>query len=107
MLICLSISFSISAYATSRAVPISPSLSFSGTTANCSVRIIEAGKQIDVNLELWNGNTLIDSWPGSGSSYVIISGSCGVDSGKTYSLKVSGTIGNSIVNETLVTKTCP
>ena len=83
-----------------------PQLSFSGTTAICKVSIIDTGKAIDATLELWQGNTLVDSWPGSGTSVVSISGSCTVTKGVTYTLKVTGTSGGVTISSTPVSKTC-
>ncbi len=68
-----------------------PQLTFSGSTANCSVTITQPNKQIEATLALWKGNRLIDSWPGSGTSVVYISGSASVTPGETYTLKVYGT----------------
>ena len=84
-----------------------PSLSFSGNTANCSVNIMETGKFIDANLELWSGSTLVDSWSGRGTSVVRITGSCNVTSGRTYTLKVTGTVGGNTISVTPISRTCP
>lgn len=89
-----------------RANRISPSLEFDGTTANCKVVIISSGDDIDATLELWRGNTLVDSWPGEGTSYVSISGNCSVTKGVTYTLKVSGTIGTERINYEGISRTC-
>ena len=77
-----------------RIASATPTLSFSGTTANCKVTIRDSGKAISATMSLWDGNTCIDSWPGSGISLVIISGSHEVEQGKTYTLKVTGTSGS-------------
>jgi len=93
--------------ATPYAASFTPSLTFSGVTANCSVTINDFGKYIDADLELWDGNTIVDSWSGSGTSVVRITGSCNVASGRTYTLKVTGTIGGSTISMTPVSRTCP
>jgi len=49
-----------------RAISVTPNSDFSGTTANCSVRINEIGKQIEATLELWQGT--IDGVPFTGNS---------------------------------------
>ena len=69
-----------------------PTLSFSGTTANCSVSVKEYGADIDVTLTLYRGWSVIGSWSGSGTGYVRVSGSCGVTSGLEYRLVATGTI---------------
>ena len=77
-----------------RAASVTPTLSFSGTTANCKVTIRESGKAISATMSLWDGNTCLDSWSGNGTSLLIISGSHEVVQGKTYTLKVTGTSGS-------------
>lgn len=84
-----------------------PVLSFSGTEAYCSFAYTEIGCSINVTLSLWNGNTLIDSWSKSGNSFVSFNESCHVESGKTYTLKVSGTCNSTSIVVSPVTKTCP
>jgi hypothetical protein len=85
------------------AITVTPTLTFSGTTAHCSVSIIEIGKNIEATLELWQGTTLVDSWSSSATSYLVISKNHSAISGLSYTLKVSGTIdgvpflGNSVV----------
>ena len=82
------------------------SLTFSGTTANCKATVSASGKSINVTLELWCGNTLVRSWSGSGTSYLVVSGTCSVTSGKTYTLKAHGTIDGTAFTATSVTKKC-
>lgn len=92
--------------AETRATTAKPTLSFEGTTATCQVNITAVGKQITATLELWQGNTLIESWDGTAATRLIISETCTVTSGKTYTLKVSGTIGGVAFEETSVSATC-
>lgn len=82
------------------------SLIFNGTTATCSTTLSDFGKEIDVELQLWQGSTLVASWPASGTSKVSVEGTCRVTKGQTYSLVVTGTAGNSDFSITLATKTC-
>ena len=84
-----------------------PSLTFNGTTANCYISVTEIGKSINITLELWHGNTLVDSWSKSGTTYVRIDEYCTVTSGYTYTLIVTGTIGGTTISCTPVTNTCP
>lgn len=101
------VSLSITAFAEPlRAQKITPSLSFSGTTANCAVSISGSVKSIVATMSLWDGSVCIESWPGSGTSLVLISGSCAVESGKTYTLKVSGTIDGISFPATPVSQKC-
>lgn len=95
------------ATATTYATPIRPTLSISGSTASCRVSIFESGKEIKATLELWCGSTLLDTWSGSATSRLIITGSHAVTSGKTYMLKVLGTIDGSSFSATPVIMTAP
>ncbi len=44
-----------------------PSLDFSDKTATCAFSITNIGKHIEVTMELWCGNTLVDSWRAEGN----------------------------------------
>lgn len=96
----------IAALAAVQAPGAAPNLSFSGTTANCSVTVKGSGT-IHATLELWRGSTLVASWSGSGTNRVSISGSASVSHGQTYTLTVSGTVGGVAIQAVPVTKTCP
>lgn len=89
-----------------RATQVTPELSFSGTTAYCKVTVTALGKQIVATLELWNGNTLVDSWTASASTRLVINETCTVIKGQTYTLKVSGTIGGVAFEGTPVSAKC-
>lgn len=90
----------------SRVTQVSPRLSFSGTTAYCSVVITDAGSKIDATLSLWQGNTLIASWSGHSTSYLTLSGNASIQKGHTYTLKVTGTQNGKHFTATPITKTC-
>ena len=97
----------VSAYAIEpRATTVSPTLSFSGTTANCKVIITSYGDDVEATMELWNGNTLVDSWSDEGTTALTITGSCRVIKGVTYTLKVSGTAGGRVFESSPISKTC-
>ena len=85
---------------------VSPSLSFTGTTANCKVAVNGMGKPIAVTMQLWRGDEIISSWTKSGTSSVTISESCAVRGGSVYQLKVSGTVGNNAISGS-TTGICP
>lgn len=78
--------------AATRAADASMTLTFDGTTANCSFSITKLGKQIDATLQLWQGNTLLDSWSGSNMSKLTLNGTHSVVYGQTYTLKVYCTV---------------
>lgn len=82
------------------------SLIFNGTTATCSTTLSDFGKEIDVELQLWQGSTLAASWPASGTSKVSVEGTCRVTKGQTYSMIVTGTINGQAYTSAPVSKTC-
>ncbi len=84
-----------------------PVLSFDGTTANCYCSVTALGKSITASLELWRDNICVAQWSGSATSRLIISEEHSVTSGKTYTLKVSGTIDGEPFTGTPITATCP
>lgn len=97
----------VSAATRADAAAITPSLSFTGSTASCYVKIKQAGKQILATMELWHGTTLVDSWSGSGTNSLTLSENhSGCVSGWTYTLKINGTIGGVAFSEITVTATC-
>lgn len=108
LVVIMAVSLCAPAFATTKAARATPSLSFSGTTANCSVTITDAGKQISATLQLWYNDMLVNAWSGSGTSYVAITGthtSC--VSGGVYTLKLVGTIGGVSITSNPIVKTCP
>ena len=94
------------AAAQSRAADYTPSLTFDGTTANCTISIMAIGKPITATLELWQGSTRVAKWSDSATSRLIIDEDCTVTKGQTYTLKVSGTINGVSFTGTPVTGTC-
>ena len=97
----------VSAYAVEpRITTVKPTLSFSGTTANCKVIISSPGDDIEATMELWNGNTLVDSWSDEGTTALTITGSCRVTKGVTYTLKVNGTVDGRTFNSSPLSGTC-
>lgn len=100
---------SFTAHAASTAYYANPSLSFSGTTAYCSVvcRGDNTSDTISATLTLYQGSTEIDSWSNSGTVRVLVSGSCGVVSGVTYRLELTWTVNGVAQPDVEVTNTCP
>ena len=92
--------------AETRAVQATPELTFDGTTANCKVTLMAVGKRIEATLELWYGSTLVDSWTASAPTRLVINETCTVIRGRTYTLKVSGTVGGEAFEGTPVSGTC-
>ena len=86
-----------------------PKLSFSGTTATCSV-IIRSGAsstdKISVTAKLWNGRTCLKTWTASGTGRVSLSKTATVSKGKTYKLTVDYTVNGVKQPQKSVTRTC-
>lgn len=92
--------------AETRAIPVTPSLAFDGTTALCGVTVSSYGKNISVTLQLWNSNTLVDTWTKSGISVVTVNEQCDVARGNNYTLIISGFAGSETISGS-ITKRCP
>ena len=86
---------------------ISGSLSFSGTTASCYGSVTELGKSIVATMTLYHNGTSVGSWSNSGTSNVILTGSCHVEHGQTYTLIISGSVDGVAFSSTPYTRTCP
>lgn len=79
-----------------KSVRTTPSLIFNGTTASCTATVRDYGKTIKVTMELWCGNTLLNTWTCSGTNLVTINETWrGIKQGQTYVLKVYGSANGS------------
>ena len=91
LFIIMTIVFTIPVCAAStRTILTQHSITFSGTEADCMVRIT-ADKMSDKvvgTMELWQGTTMIDSWDGTGMYTLRLNGTAKVDKNKTYTLRV-------------------
>lgn len=107
-LVILALSISVQAVE-SRTTSAKPDLSFTGTTANCSVicRGQSGSDTIDVTLTLYQGSTYVDSWSDSGTGRVALSGSCKAVSGKSYKLVVNYSVNGVSRPSISTTGTCP
>lgn len=107
LVIALLLSISAQA-ATQRAITLYPSLSFSGTTANCSISILGATNDtFYVTLKLWRGSTCLATWHDSGSGYVTMSETETVEPGYTYDLTADVVINGTLQPRVSVQATCP
>lgn len=106
LLFVFAVVMSLAANAALQATQVRPTLTFSGTTANCKAVISGVGT-IDATMELWYGSTLIDSWSDSDSTCLTLTGLHSVVSGRTYTLTVSGTVNGVAFTGTPVSRTCP
>lgn len=107
LILIMTFTLTVNVFATEqRALRLTPSLSIDGTVATCKVTVSEQGKDIEVTMELWSGSTLINSWDKTGNSVVLLSESCKVTKGKTYTLKTYGTVDGVSFTGRTVTGTC-
>lgn len=74
--------------ANQRIIGIMPELTFNGTTANCSVRVIgnNTSEHIEVAMKLWRGPLIIDMWTADGYGYVFLGDTSTVSKNQTYTL---------------------
>lgn len=82
------------------------SLTFSGTTANCSGSVSDPGKWIVATMTLSHNGSTVGSWSGSGWTNVTLNGSCQVIKGWTYTLVISGTVDGVAFSTTPYSATC-
>lgn len=80
--------------AVTRIVGNTPTLTISGTTASCSVKVYgkNANDSISVTMKLWDGNECIRTWTGSGTLMVSLSKTATVTKGHSYTLTVDAVI---------------
>lgn len=86
-----------------------PQLSFDGRTAECSASCVGDSDNdwVSATLELYQGNTFVDSWSESGYGDVYVSGSCDVTRGRSYTLTVNYSVNGVEKPPVSVTATCP
>lgn len=91
-----------------RAITAIPSLTFSGTTANCfaDCKGGNSSDKVNITITLYQGTTFIKSWSGSGVGRLYISGDCKVEKGKTYDLVLEYSINGVEKPSITVTNTC-
>lgn len=95
--------------ATPRAINISPGLSYTGTTANCSVGVFadNMSQEIEATIKLWHGTTCLETWYASGNGYLSWRDTATVTRGNTYRLSVDVTIDDRVLDQVYIDKTCP
>lgn len=93
--------------ASARSVIATPSLRFNNTEAICSVQITldKATDKVSADMELWQGDTLIDNWSGAGSGVLKLEGTATVAKNKTYTLVVYYSINGDEQTPVRVTRT--
>ena len=78
----------VPAKAATRVTGAVPTLSFSGTTANCGITVMadHTTDTIEVTLKLWHGTRCLATWTADGPGYLRIKETTTVTSGLTYRL---------------------
>ena len=77
-----------------RSRSITPGLSFSGKTANCSLEVIgdNASDTISATITLCRGTTVLKTWTESGSGYILFTDTYTVSTTGAYRLNADVTI---------------
>lgn len=87
---------------------LTPSITFSGTTATCSALLTDPGSVIVITLRLFEGSTLIGTWSNFVSTSIgAVTGYATVQHGHTYTLTGTATVNGQSVYVNPVTATCP
>ena len=91
-----------------RIIGIMPELSFNGTTANCSVRVIgnNTSEHIEVTIKLWRGSSCLETWTAEGYGYVFWGDTATVTKNKTYTLTADVTINGTSQPRASTSGTC-
>ena len=109
LLLALCLLLSVAVFAVeARATVRRPTLTFSGSTATCAVNIQGASSrdEIEIDVYLYMGTTLIESWHDSGYGELDFEETCTVTRRKTYKLTVVATINGEEQSPVSVTATC-
>lgn len=85
-----------------------PTLTFSGTTAECSAICVgnKSTDRVTATLTLYDEDSTLDSWTASGTYRVVPNGTCKVDKGKTYTLVLTWAINGVPQPQTSTSKAC-
>ena len=94
VVIILVISMPLSVSAAPRALGITPTIAFDGTTANCEAMVVgnNTSEYIEVTMKLKWGIFTVESWTSSGYGYVYMLEEHAVNKGWTYKLVVEVTV---------------
>ena len=99
--------FSSIIYGATTATGKTLTLTFDGTTAQCTTKITHSGAYIDVTMKLYKGTTFVQSWHKSGLDIVKLEKTKICISGQTYTLQADVTVDGVPVNVSPMTEICP
>lgn len=93
---------------TSRIIVATPTLSFNGTTANCSLHVTAnyLSDEIDAVIKLWDGSTCLNTWTVSGTGVLVFSDSYKVTLNREYTLTADVVINDVSRPRVSITKKC-
>lgn len=93
---------------TSRAIAVVPGLSFTGTTANCTVYVSGnyISDEIEVEIKLWKGNTCLKTWTKSGIGFLNFSDTWRVNRNYEYTLTVTAEIDGILLDSVSISERC-
>lgn len=92
---------------TPRAPAILPGLSFSGTTATCSLFVsANSNDNIHAVIKLWQGSRSLVTWNVSGREYLDFVNTYSVNRNTTYKLTADVTINGESYPQVSVSRTC-
>lgn len=98
----------VPAAAAPRAALVRPTISFSGTTAACQVKVYaNTGESITADITLYEGGSCIESWSVTGKGTLTFTDTVTVRNGKTYTLSVDAVIAGVAMDTAQTSKTCP
>ena len=94
--------------ATPRTITVSPALSYTGTTANCSVLVVaeNMSHEIEVTIKLWHGTTCLETWYTSGNGYLSWRDTATVTLNNTYELTIDAVINGNAKDRITVSRKC-
>lgn len=93
---------------TPRALSIIPGLSFTRTTASCTLTVISdsTGDKIEAIIKLWDGSTCLETWTVDGKGYVFFSEKYNVTCNREYTLTADVEINDVAEPRVSVTEKC-
>lgn len=109
IILTVAVILSMTVYAVEpRSKSISPRLTFSNMTANCSVDILGSNDSdsISATIKLCRGTEVLETWYESGDGYIFFSDTYTVDKTGTYKLTVDATINGTTYPTVSKTATC-
>lgn len=93
---------------TSRIIVATPTLSFTGTTANCALHVTAnyLSDEIDAVIKLWDGSTCLKTWTVTGTGFLVFSDSYKVTWNREYTLTADVEINDISRPQISITKKC-